>query len=348
MSGWRKSKGSKHLPRASSPVSDPNVARDPTRGRASGQPSPGLQPEQPLGENTPQQATLSPPDEGFGSRLFNKFRRKSLSRSPSPGVAPHHNITNQSIAGGSTQLTITASAPQSLTVPASTSTRPHTSDSAIPIVQTHITAVPSSGNVSNTQGSSSAGVPIVRVHPQSEPIPNADSSTDSTLAPQIPTSSSQAQSQAKSIMHTAVQPQTGLTPGPGDTGPSSRSDRVWDRALEIAKKKLIDNNLPPLNLTNLTSKSAEEHIQAVVEALNTLTEDEKKIRWKYTWRGTEIIFVEHLGKILKRIEKYSMIANIAIQSNPKVSALVWASVWAIMQVRILKYPSLDTDSLKLT
>lgn len=323
MSGWRKSIGSKYLSRASSPASGPSAASDPPRGRASGQSSPGLQPAQPLGDQTLHQATLSPP-ESLSSRLLKKFRRRSLSRSPSPGVAPHHNITNQSIAGGSTQLTITASASQCLTVPASASARPHTLHSVTSIRQMPVIAVPSSDDVSNTQRSSSlsAGVPIVRVHSQSEPIANADPSTSLTLAPQIPTSSSQVLDQAKS------------TPGPGDFGPSSHPYRVWDRALEIAEKKLIDNNLPPLNLTNLTSTSAEENIRAVVEALNTLKEDENKKSWKYPWRGKEIIVREHLGKILKRMEKYSGIVSIAIQSNPEVSALVWASVLAITRVRI--------------
>jgi len=82
---------------------------------------------------------------------------------------------------------------------------------------------------------------------------------------------------------------------------------------------------------NLTSQSAEENIEAVVKALNIAQEDDKKKRWGYTWRGKEVIVVERLGKILKSVEKYSRIVDIAVQSNPQVSALVWAGVWAIMQ-----------------
>ena len=109
---------------------------------------------------------------------------------------------------------------------------------------------------------------------------------------------------------------------------------VWAKTLEITKKKLNDNNLPPLNLTNLTSQSAEEYINIVIEALNTLQEDEKKKRWSYTWRGKKIIVVERLGKILKIVEKYSKVVDTAIRSTPQVGALVWAGVWAIMRVRI--------------
>ena len=75
-------------------------------------------------------------------------------------------------------------------------------------------------------------------------------------------------------------------------------------------------------------------MEAVVKALHTLQEDDKKKRWSYTWRGKEIIVVEHLGKILKTAEKYSKVVDTAVQSNPQVSALVWAGVWAIMRVFI--------------
>ena len=130
-----------------------------------------------------------------------------------------------------------------------------------------------------------------------------------------------------------VQPQTQSTPGPGVIEPSSHSAIVWAKAMEIAEKKLRDSNLPPLDLSNLTSQSAEENIEAVVKALNTLQNDDKKQRWSYTWRGKQVIVVERLGKILKSVEKYTKIVDTAIQSDPGVSALVWASIWGIMRVR---------------
>ena len=108
---------------------------------------------------------------------------------------------------------------------------------------------------------------------------------------------------------------------------------VWAEALKIAKKKLNNNNLP-LDLTNLTSESATENIEAVIKALHTLQEDDKKKRWSYTWRGKKVIVMERLGKILKCVEKYSKVVDTAIQSSPEVSALVWAGVWGIMRVRI--------------
>ncbi|KAF8436100.1 hypothetical protein BGX38DRAFT_1262515, partial [Terfezia claveryi] len=144
----------------------------------------------------------------------------------------------------------------------------------------------------------------------------------------------------------------GDSPAPGTQGSStvsvsapivqiSHSSEVWTKALELAEKKLKDSNLPPLNLTNLTSQSAEENIQAVVKALNAVLEDDRKKRWSYTWRGKEVVVVERLGKILKNVEQYTKVVDIAIQSNPQVSALVWAGVRGIMQVALNHVASIE-------
>ena len=104
--------------------------------------------------------------------------------------------------------------------------------------------------------------------------------------------------------------------------------------MAIADNKLKEHNLPPLDRTTLTSKLAEENIQAIVEQLGTLQEANKKNRRSITWFGKEIIVMEHVGKILKIVDSYSKVVDIAVQSNPQVSALVWAGIRAIMQVCI--------------
>ena len=133
---------------------------------------------------------------------------------------------------------------------------------------------------------------------------------------------------------------------PDITGPSPHSPAVWTKALEIAEKNLSKHNLPALDLTKLTSQSVEENtgavkesIRAVVKALETLEQDNKKKGWSYTWRGKEVIVVERFGKILKCVANYTKVVDTAIQSNPQVSALVWAGIQAIMQVRIYLWPA---------
>ena len=126
-----------------------------------------------------------------------------------------------------------------------------------------------------------------------------------------------------------------------DIGSPPHYSRVWATTLEIAEKRLRENNLPLLDLKTLASESPEENIRIVVKKLNTLQEVNKEKQWSYTWHGKEVIVMERLGKILKIVNNYSKIVDTAVQSNPQVSTLVWAGVRAIMQVRIEYYlPSL--------
>ena len=113
---------------------------------------------------------------------------------------------------------------------------------------------------------------------------------------------------------------------------TTNTSSVWDKALEIAGKKLIENNLPLFDLTNLTSQSAEENIGAIVKGLNNLLESDKQKYWSYTWLGKKVIVMERLREILKIVDKYSKVVDIAVQSYPQVAALVWACVRAIIQV----------------
>ena len=255
---------------------------------------------------------------------------------PSSRVKHLNNTTNQPIATSASQL---------LAAPENEPMRPYSSCSADPqrfaiphspnsetsALQTHrtsslcdlstvtaggiVTATPpgshGSPSASNVQSSSS--------YSQSEPIPSDNPASSSTCAVQV---------LGKTNVQTEVL-QTKSTPGPGNT----ESSIVWTEALKIAKNKLGDNNFP-LDLTNLTSQSAEKNIEDVIDALNILQGNDKEKRWKFNWNGKEVIVVERLGRILKRVEKYSKVVDTAIQTNPQVSALVWAGIWAIMQVCI--------------
>ena len=128
---------------------------------------------------------------------------------------------------------------------------------------------------------------------------------------------------------------------------STDPDTVWTKALDIAQKKLTESNLPQLDRTNLTSESAGENIEAVVKSLNVLQQDEQRNRWRYTWRGKEVIITERLGKILRSMEKYSTVVGTAIQCDPQVSAIVWAGIQGIMRV-CMSFTTLTlcyTDSL---
>ena len=184
-----------------------------------------------------------------------------------------------------------------------------------------VTSASSSGHNSPSSPHVQGHAPIIQVSPPPpEPTATEIPEPPSTCTPNIPIPTNQVQSPTKTDTHEAE--------------PSDDIKMVWVQALEIAKKKLCENNLPSLDLTNLTSQSAEENMQTVFQSLNTLQEDEQKSRWSYTWRGKEVIIVERLGKILRSVEKYSKIVDTAIQCNPHVSALVWAGIQGIMRVAL--------------
>ena len=254
MGGWKKSKVSKHLSRVPDSASEPNlaIAQDPPGDLASSrQSNSDPRPEQSSGKQKSQQAALSPTNRGhFLDRIKSRFRT-----SPSPGVGHHQNTTDKPITS------------QSLAVSASVLERPHSSYAETSALQTHsprdLSPQTARGHVSSS--SDSQGSPLVTisapiVHPQCEPIATEHPTPpNSTL--HIPTSTCHALALAKTDVHAE---------------PSPPSSLVRAKALEIAVKKLHDNNLPQLDLTNLSSQSAEGNIEAVIKALNTLQEDDKK------------------------------------------------------------------------
>lgn len=303
MGGWKKSKDAKYLPGASS---EPNLAQG---GLANIQSDPEPQLGQSSGEQNPPQAASSELTISRSSRFFKRI---------SSPFERRNNAIDQPLA---------MSTPQLLATPASVLVRPHSSYSGTSDLTTHtpslcdlppvgghvttggnITAVSSSSSPSQGPSLVSIGALITNENPAPLSI---------WLTPHIPISATPA---IINVHETVLPP------------PSPHSAVVWAKALEIVKKKLSDNNLPPLDLKNLISQSAEENIEAVVKALNTLQKDEKKKRWRYTWGGKDIIIVERLGKILKTMDLYSKTVDTAIQSNPQISALVWAGVWVIMRV----------------
>ena len=102
----------------------------------------------------------------------------------------------------------------------------------------------------------------------------------------------------------------------------------------MAQNKLSENDLPQLDPTKLTSELAGENIDAVVKSLNVLQSDKQKNKWRYTWRGKEVVIAERVGKILRSIEKYSTVVGAAVQCGPPVGAIVWAGIQGIMKVCI--------------
>ena len=240
------------------------------------------------------------------------FRPPSPSPSPSPSLSPGIQHRNSTTGHSFQPLAI---------IP----TRPHSSCSGTTAAQT-------------LEPSPHCVTTAIQTHDPGSPPPSAVQASFSTPlnVPSIQTSHPPIASQDPTCPSTSAPP---LSPNVV-IGSSPHSSRVWATTLEIAENKLRENRLPPLDLTTLTSESPEENIRTVVNQLNTLQVVNKEKQWSYTWRGKEVIVMERLGKILEIVDNYSKVVDTAIQSNPQVSALVWAGVRAIIQVRIQYYPPL--------
>ena len=294
MGGDKKSGG---LLSAFRSASESNLAKDPPTDLASRQSDSGQQ--------GPQQAALSPPTSSRSRRFLNRLGWKSSSssphRSPSPGgVEPRNSTTDHHVA-------TSASPPDDHGSPDGPD------DQGSPSIST----------------SAPTSAPIILVsHPPPEPITSVDPAPSPAC---IPTSTCHVHAQAQTdarIPKPPNDPEAAIEPPP-------HSSVVWAKTLQIAKQKLKDNNLPPLDdPTDPTSQSVGGNIGAVVESLNTLQEDAQKGRWRYTWRGKEIIIAERLGEILRSMDKYSHVVGTVVQCDPQVSALVWGGVQAIMRVCI--------------
>ena len=126
--------------------------------------------------------------------------------------------------------------------------------------------------------------------------------------------------------------------------PTKEAPQLWDQTLEIVKRKLSINNTPFSLDDNLHPKSATENIQSIIQMLEGAQEDEQKRRLRFPgWHGKEIVVVERLGTVLKTMNKYATIVDVAIQHSPEVTALVWAGVRGILQVRIIFFSLKSTD-----
>ena len=341
-------------------ASDSNLASNPPTAGASIPPNSGPQSGQISVEQTPQQAALSPP-------------------TPTPTPTPGR-IRRFFRGLASPPRNVTGTASQSLAVPLP---RPHSSHSEPAARKTHgllatggdVTAVNPVSSLDH--GSSSSpdvqGSPLASPlsAPVSTPIIREPIATDSPAPiikadvcavepPTDPASTERCPSPATSrnsapvarvssepiVIDSPVQVKIdGTARLPTDPTPivPPPSSAVWAKTLELAQEKLSENKLPPLDLTNLALR---ENIEAVVKSLNDLQEDEQRKRWRYTWRGKEIIIAERLGEILRTVQKYSGIVGTAVQCDPQVSALVWAGVQGIMQVSIYLFiETTDTDSM---
>ena len=99
-------------------------------------------------------------------------------------------------------------------------------------------------------------------------------------------------------------------------------EHIWQRSLDLAQVKLEEKGLPLLELSDSMLKPVAD-IWSITGGLKESIEQRGKGPGVGRWR-----------KILETVDSYSRVFDMAIQHNAAITALVWASVRAILVVRL--------------
>ena len=105
-----------------------------------------------------------------------------------------------------------------------------------------------------------------------------------------------------------------------------KSIDLWHKALltldEDLKSKLDFKNSTKRDILEKTLKTAEEKRQICLRR-----------RWKFKNNGREFVVRDVLEKIIKWLDQFKTIGDLAVQYDPAHAALPWAGVRFILQVR---------------
>ncbi|KAF8456498.1 hypothetical protein BDZ91DRAFT_786175 [Kalaharituber pfeilii] len=88
----------------------------------------------------------------------------------------------------------------------------------------------------------------------------------------------------------------------------------------VAMPGLVNDPSSTSSLLNSELPPTRNLIEAIIEDLKETQADARKQHWH-----------ESIGKILKSVEHYARIMDVAIQHSPRITALVWAGVRLIMK-----------------
>ena len=107
---------------------------------------------------------------------------------------------------------------------------------------------------------------------------------------------------------------------------------LWEEAVEgldEEERKAWDSYSASQNQAQAGRRSMDEQVNLIREARDNLTAKRLTIQRS---DGRVIIVREKINSVLKVMDKYMAIGDIAIQHSPRITALVWAGVRLGLQV----------------
>ncbi|KAF8462591.1 hypothetical protein BDZ91DRAFT_765141 [Kalaharituber pfeilii] len=181
-----------------------------------------------------------------------------------------------------------------------------TSDTLSPPLDTHLSRPTSPVGKKGNLRASSAPPPINR------------------LTPALPCITSQEeQSQASEC--------TATTPVPPQPAQLHTNDNSSSCGTSHSPEEQADPPTPQQKIDN----KQRDAIEAIIKDLQSAKDKCKEEQWKYKNSDGELVpVVDKIGRILKGLETYASIVDVAIQHSPETTALVWASVRMIMKVAL--------------
>lgn len=106
-----------------------------------------------------------------------------------------------------------------------------------------------------------------------------------------------------------------------------QTENLWNKALAA----LSDEDRQQVDFNQLGKRATLEELLSVIEERRQFCIQR---RWKFKKRSGEVVFVRDiLEKMVKSVNKFKEIGDVAVQYDPSHAALPWVGVRMVLQVR---------------
>jgi hypothetical protein len=168
------------------------------------------------------------------------------------------------------------------------------------------------------------------------PVSAQTSTSSASQSPGSPSTQILASSSPPSAgLVAANSPNAGASPQQATSHPSSSNN-----ILEDALKRLSDSDRATLRQYLLTPNDVDLALEQAVDAAKEKQQCCLEERWRFTLAGQEFILKEKADKIVRWLNRFKGVGDVAAAADPVHAGLPWAGIRLLLEVRIL--------SLKLT
>lgn len=173
------------------------------------------------------------------------------------------------------------------------------------------TAVSNGSLLSVAQATPPASISLRNLSRTSLPTPQPSPST----LPNCGAPSAHSQATSPALQQTSSSP------------PSTPLASLWEKARSIAKERLSEKE------SRVLDSSTTNSVASVIDAAKDGQKAAKEKQWSYIDKhGKKIHVAERFGRILKALERYASVVDVAIQHHPDTVALVWGALRFMLQV----------------